>query len=165
MPSDPQATFIAHRQELLAWFTYRLRDTHLARDLVQELFIRFIEAAPAAGVQDARAYLFQIARNMLADRARQQAVRRTDNVAHEDLARIADDAPGPEQTMAQRERLAELAAVLGELPELTQQIFVRHRVWDRTYEQVAAELGISTSTVQKHLARALAHVMKRMKPN
>ncbi len=162
---DPQAAFIAHRQELLAWLTHRVKDAQVAQDLVQELFVSFVENPLAASVEDARAYLFQMARNRLVDMARQAAARQTTSVAHEDLAHVVDSAPGPDQSLAGRQRLRQLAAVLGELPPLTQRIFVLHRVHELSYQQVADELDISTSSVQKHLARALAHVMQRMRPH
>lgn len=153
MSSDPQSIFIAHRRELLAWLTYRVHDMHVAQDMLQEIFLRFIEATTAAPVQDARAYLFQMARNMLIDMARQQEARKTAAVAPEELVYIADTAPGPDQSLAE---------VLQELSPLTQDIFMRVRVQEQSYQQVADALEISTSSVQKHLARALAHAMARL---
>lgn len=163
MVSDPQLVFVTHRQELLAWLTHRVRDAHVAQDLVQELFVRFIEAAALHPVQDARAYLFQMARNLLADQARQQEARKTSSVAPEELIHVQDGAPGPDQSLAGRQRLRQLAAALQELPALTQRIFVLVRVEDLSYQQVADTLAISTSSVQKHLARALAHVMAQVR--
>lgn len=165
MASDPHLAFVAHRQELLAWITQRVRDAHVAQDLVQELFVRFIEAAAVAPVQDARAYLFQMARNLLADQARQQEVRKTASVAPEELVHVQDGAPGPDQSLAGRQRLQQLAAALEELPPLTQRIFVLVRLEDQSYQEVAEALDISTSSVQKHLARALAHAMTRLAPH
>ncbi|NIF83583.1 RNA polymerase sigma factor [Comamonas sp. Tr-654] len=162
MPSDPQSTFIAHRRELLAWLHHRVHDMHVAQDMLQEIFLRFIEVTAAAPVQDARAYLFQMARNMLVDMARQQEARKTAAVAPEELVHIEDTAPGPDQSLAGRQRLLQLAEALQELPPLTQDIFMRVRVHEQSYQQVADALDISTSSVQKHLARALAHAMARL---
>lgn len=162
MSSDPQSIFIAHRRELLAWLNQRVRNVHLAQDMLQELFLRFIETTAAVPVQDARAYLFQMARNMLIDMSRQQDARKTSAVAPEELIHIQDTAPGPDQSAAGRQRLLQLAQALQELPSLTQDIFMRVRVQEQSYQQVADALDISTSSVQKHLARALAHAMARL---
>ena len=48
---------------------------------------------------------------------------------------------------------------MSELPLRTQQIFRLNRIDGMTYVEVAHRLGISESTVQKHLARAVAHAM------
>lgn len=161
---DPRAVFITHRQELVAWLTYRVRDAQLAQDLVQELFVQFVENPTANLVQDGRAYLFRMARNLLVDIARQSASRPMTAMTDNEMASIEATSPGPEQTLAGRQQLRHLADVLAELPALTQKIFVLNRVDELSYQQVADQLDISTSSVQKHLARALAHVMQRMKP-
>ena len=80
------------------------------------------------------------------------------------IAEIPADLPGPEEITAGRERLDCLRAAIQELPERTRQIFVLHRLEELTYDQVADRLGISESSVQKHLAKALQHVMRRLKP-
>ncbi|MDH0865038.1 RNA polymerase sigma factor [Mitsuaria sp. GD03876] len=162
MLADPHFVFISHRRELLAWLTHRVRDAHTAQDLVQELFVRFLEAAARQPVQDARAYLFQMARNLLADQARQHDARKTTAVDPQDLVEVQDGAPGPDRALAGRQRLVQLTQALRELPELTQRIFVMVRVEDLSYQEAADRLDLSTSSVQKHLARALAHVMLRV---
>lgn len=149
----------------MAWLTYRVRDAQLAQDLVQELFVQFVENPAANLVQDGRAYLFRMARNLLVDIARQSASRPMATLSDDEMASIETTAPGPEQMLAGRQRLRHLAEVLAELPPLTQRIFVLNRVDELSYQQVADRLDISTSSVQKHLARALAHVMQRMKPH
>lgn len=64
--------------------------------------------------------------------------------------------------MAQQQRQA-LKQALAELPERTQQIFRLNRVEGMTHAQVARHLEISDSSVQKHLAKTLAHVIQRLR--
>ena len=81
---------------------------------------------------------------------------------HEALAEIEDDVAGLEaQAMAQQQRQA-LKQALSELPARTQQIFRLNRIEGMTHAQVARHLDISDSSVQKHLAKALAYVMQRL---
>ena len=87
---------------------------------------------------------------------------KTDSVPHEALAEIEDEVAGLEaQAMAQQQRQA-LKQALAELPERTQQIFRLNRIEGMTHAQVARHLDISDSSVQKHLAKALAYVMQRL---
>ncbi len=59
------------RPELLAWLRRRLRDADAAEDLCQETLTRFVEHAPDLREPDkARAYVFQTARNLLANHFR-----------------------------------------------------------------------------------------------
>ncbi|RMX03455.1 sigma-70 family RNA polymerase sigma factor [Corticibacter populi] len=167
MAQDPHIVFLGHRQELLAWLMRHLREREQAEDVVQELYLRYVQYASTHVIEDSRAYLFQMARNMLIDLRRQQQARPTESLGHDELVLVSapDTAPGPEQIAAARSRLRQLVACLEQLPELTQQIFLLNRVHDMSYKEVADQLGVSVSTVQKHLTRALAHVTERMKPH
>jgi RNA polymerase sigma-70 factor (ECF subfamily) len=163
---DLGGLFLAHRRELQAYLTDKLRDADVAADLTQETFLRYAERGlgDGAAVIHDRSYLYRTARNLAIDHVRQQARRRTETVADEDLARIAQDRPSPEDAAESRRSLERLRTAIEELPGRTRQIFVLGRLEDLSYRQIADRLGISESSVQKHLARALRHVMQRARP-
>jgi RNA polymerase sigma-70 factor (ECF subfamily) len=154
--------FDAHGPELRRYLRYRLRDAHMASDLVQDTFLRVIER-PETRVDDVRAYLYTIARNLLLNHKKQEARRRTDSVPHEWLGDIAADAPTPEDAADARLQLERLQRFVSELPVRTQQIFVLTRVDGLTQPEVARALSISESSVQKHLAMAIQHVTQRLR--
>ncbi|MCO2365481.1 RNA polymerase subunit sigma-70 [Pseudomonas aeruginosa] len=52
--------------------------------------------------------------------------------------------------------------IVAELPPRTREIFRLNRLEGLTHAEVARRLEISDSSVQKHLARALAHVMQAL---
>jgi RNA polymerase sigma factor (sigma-70 family) len=157
---DLKQLFLAHRGELHAYLTDRLRDRELANDLAQETFLRFAEQGGNGVIVEDRSYLYRTARNLAIDHIRRTHRHRTDVTAHADLADIAADLPGAEEVVAGRERLDRLRAAIEALPERTRQVFVLHRIEELTYAEVATRLGISESSVQKHLARALQHVVQ-----
>lgn len=152
-----------HADTLRRYLLRKVRDPQLAADLVQESFLRLAQKPSSERIDNSQGYLYRTASNLLVDHIRQEARRKTDSVPHEALAEIEDDVAGLEaQVMAQQQRQA-LKQVLAELPERTQQIFRLHRVEGMTHAQVARHLEISDSSVQKHLAKALAHVMQRLR--
>src|SRR5574343_685049 len=58
-------------QELLHFVASRVSDTQAAHDLVQEVFLRATRLANGlCGIGNRRAWLFQVARNLLIDRYR-----------------------------------------------------------------------------------------------
>lgn len=165
MVKDLRRLFLAHRRELQAYLTERLRDRDAAADLTQETFLRFAEQhAQAAVVVHDRSYLYRTARNLAIDHVRRGDRQRTESSANDDLADIPEDFPAVDRVVDARRRLDRLRAAVLELPERTRQIFVLHRIDGLTYGEVAARLGISESSVQKHLAKALRHVMRRTNP-
>ncbi|WP_018388426.1 RNA polymerase sigma factor [Ancylobacter sp. FA202] len=162
MTCDLKIAFDAHGPELRRYLRYRLDDAHMASDLVQDTFLRVIER-PETRVDDVRAYLYTIARNLLLNHKKQEARRRTDSVPHEWLGDIAADAPTPEDAADARLQLERLQRFVSELPVRTQQIFVLNRVDGLTHVEVARALSISESSVQKHLAMAIQHVTQRLR--
>jgi len=159
---DLKGLFLKHADTLRGYLARKVRDPQLAADLVQESFLRLEEKPPGERIDNSQGYLYRTASNLLIDHIRQEARRRTDSVPNEALAEIEDEVAGLEaQAMAQQQRQA-LKQALAELPERTQQIFRLNRIEGMTYAQVARHLDISDSSVQKHLAKALAYVMQRL---
>ncbi|GBU17905.1 MULTISPECIES: RNA polymerase sigma factor [Methylobacterium] len=163
MASHLEAAYLRHSPDLVRYVRRRIADDHSSADLVHDAFLRVAEQ-PLAAVQDIRAYLFQVARNLLLDQRKQAARRRTLVVAPETLAEVVDEAPSPEDAADARLRLDRLRGTVGELPFRTQQIFVLNRIDGLGYAEVARHLGISQSAVQKHLAMAVRHIAERSRP-
>ncbi|PWR21665.1 RNA polymerase subunit sigma-70 [Zavarzinia compransoris] len=150
--------FLAHGRELQRYLSRWLRDADTAADLTQETFLRFVETGPAAVLQD-RSYLFQTARNLAIDHQRQADRRRTDLTDPDVIGTLAADQPSPEAVVAARRELQRLDALLDGLPRRTREIFLLNKVEGLSYTEVASALGISESSVQKHLAKALQRIM------
>lgn len=158
--SSLKRLFTAHFRELHAYLTERLRDPETAADLAQETFLRYAERGVDGAIAHERSYLYRTAHNLAVDHVRQLASRRTESFAPEDMAHVADERPGIEAAASARQELDRLRALVAALPERTRRIFVLNRIEGLTYAQVAHRLGISESSVQKHLSMALRHVMR-----
>lgn len=68
---------------------------------------------------------------------------------------MTGESPELFDVVAAREELALLAGVLERLPAQAQRIFLLCRLEGQPHKAVAAELGISVSSVEKQLAMAL----------
>jgi RNA polymerase sigma factor (sigma-70 family) len=149
------------RPALMAFFLRRLANHAEAEDLTQEVFSRLTTMTPGE-LNQADAYIFQIAANLLRDRGRRHKVRE----AHR-FGVLASDGVGvepidPERVLAGRQALGQVAAALREAPERTRSIFLLYRVEQMKKRDIAATYGISTSAVDKHLMKAMAHLWKRL---
>lgn len=158
--------FLAHGRELQAYLTRKLRDAETAADLTQETFLRFAEqrqTSPAVPITHERSYLYRTAHNLAVDHIRQRRREQTEPVPHQDLIDIADDAPEPERIVAGGHAVGAVRTALLELPERSRQVFALVKIEGLTYREAAERLGISDSSVQKHLAAAVKHVMRRLR--
>ncbi len=122
---------------------------HTAEDLTQEAFLRVM------GRDEHNAgYLFRTAQNLAFDHLRAQKVRQ--RYADSQQLHEEDDAiAGPEASAVTDELLARYLVALQALSERTQQVFLLSRLEGMTYQQIAKHLGVSVSTVEKDMMRAL----------
>jgi RNA polymerase sigma factor (sigma-70 family) len=149
------------RPALLAYFLRRVRNPAEAEDLAHDVFLR-LAGVPLEQLRSADAYIFQIAANLLRDRARRWKVR--NDYAAAQLAAADTEEPelhpfDPERIEAARRSLATLVARLMELPQRTREIFVLYRIENVTRHNIAQAYGLSISTVEKEVARATAYLM------
>jgi RNA polymerase sigma-70 factor (ECF subfamily) len=138
-----------------------------AEDLLQELYVK-LSLRPTGPVLDARAYLYRTLDNMIVDRRRADLRRgtREEAWAGADLGEgsVADE-PTPERIVSARMQLGAVERALAALPERTLLIFRRFRLDGATQRDIAEEIGISVSAVEKHLQRAyktLADIRRRL---
>ncbi|SNT00431.1 RNA polymerase sigma-70 factor, ECF subfamily [Sphingomonas laterariae] len=148
------------RPALMSYFLKRVHDHAEAEDLTQETFTRLFGGA-AADTGFHAGYVFQVAANLLRDRARRLKVRTDHQDAVDTLYGQGVDWLDPEKLAAGRNALSRLMAGLGELPERTRTIFVLYRVENMDKRLIAESFGISASAVEKHVTRALTFLMAR----
>lgn len=148
------------RPALMSFFLKRVHDHAEAEDLTQDVFARVFGGSH--GDPDLHAgYVFQIASNLLRDRARRAKVRTDCRDAVGSLYGQGVDWLDPEKIATARDALAVLAAGLAELPERTRTIFVLYRIENIEKGLIAESFSISRSAVEKHVARAMVHLMAR----
>jgi RNA polymerase sigma factor (sigma-70 family) len=149
-----------YRPALIAFFLRRTHNHTEAEDLTQEVFIRIAGSSHEA-MRQADAYIFQVAANLLRDRARREQVR-NDYAAGARLVESAGvDMLDPHRVAAGREALALLSSGLAELPERTRQIFLLFRYEQIDQRTIAESFGISVSAVEKHIYRAMATLIAK----
>jgi RNA polymerase sigma-70 factor (ECF subfamily) len=154
-----------HRAELLRFLRARTGQAAEAEDIIQELWLR-LQAGNIGPVANGRAYLFQMANNLVLDRVRERRRRaQRDRQWAESVqlnGPVAGEvpAPGPEpqQALLEEEELHRLAAAVEALPDGARRVFRLHKVEGWSQAQVAKHLGISLSGVEKHIAVAMRHL-------
>ncbi|WP_460273883.1 RNA polymerase sigma factor [Celeribacter sp. ULVN23_4] len=159
-----QSLFLSHRRELELYLTRKMQDPEVAADLTQETFLRFMQRRndSEAVIDNVRSYLYRIAHNLMVDYLRQQGRAMVEMPGPELLEHVSDDRPDQEQTTLGRERVQQLVFALKDLPQRSRQVFILNRIEGLSYREVATRLEISESSVQKHLAKALLHVSRRL---
>lgn len=130
------------------------RGSSQAEDYLHTAFLRLEEYRRANEVQNPAGFLVRAAVNIAADEARRPHARTTEPRPIDDLIEIADAQPLADEVFAARTRLERVKEGLAQLSPRTREIFLMHRVEGMKYREIAAELGITVSAVEKHVAKA-----------
>ena len=108
--------FQQHAPEIAGYFHRRVGSPELAADLCQEVYLRLRRLERADGgapLQNPRAFLFRIARNLLIDHLRQQHARPATVALHDPALRLESEAPTPEAAASSAQTLAGVQAPPG----------------------------------------------------
>jgi RNA polymerase sigma factor (sigma-70 family) len=124
-------------------------------DLVQETYVRMYALPDFHLVESPKALLFRIAHNLAVERARRHKAQATDTVGDlETLTVFSEEAPPDEQTDARR-RFESFCAAVERLPPICRRVFVLRKVHKLSHAEISEVLGVSESTIEKHVAKGL----------
>lgn len=151
--------FLLHRQDLERFLMAKVSCPEIAADLTQEAYLRVTNRTNLDQIENFRAYLFSVANNLAIDhlRRRSRQLKRDGGELSED---VASPAPEPEVVLSDRQQIEFLEQVIYSLPPKCRQVFLLCRVDEKSYAEVAEQLGISARTVESHMRKALDHIRK-----
>ncbi|WP_343667738.1 RNA polymerase sigma-70 factor [Chitinophaga sp.] len=141
--------------EVLHRYAYTiLKDNDEAKDVVQIIFMQLWEKRDSISInQSVRAYLYTATHNHCLNRikSRQTRQRYYDHFAtREEWTTTAS-----EDQLNFRELKKEVLQAMETLPEKCREIFYKSRFEEKTYPEIAKELGISLKTVEGQMGKAL----------
>ena len=140
----------AHERELRSFLRHRLGDDHAAEDVLQDVFVKAMRQGQAfCALQSPRAWLFQVARNALVDRARTLH-------PHEPLTdELPQAAALQSEPVAGVDALAEcMASALSELAPRDAAILRQCDLQGMTQREFAQAHGLSLAAAKARLLRA-----------
>lgn len=162
-PHDLSALVRDHAPDLQQFLTRRLGCVDTAKDLLQDTFLRVLQNKPGEVLSNPRAFLFRVAANLLIDHHRRQQHRATvtlDDPEHP--LDQADQRPSIETVVWSKQQVAHLTRAIEELPPKCRQVFLLIKFHHFTHAEVATKLGISQSTVVKHMIKAVDFCRSRL---
>ena len=161
-PTTPlEEAYLAHRERLLRFLRAR-GGGESAEDLMQELWLR-LAAAPDPAAACGLGYMMRAADRLMIDRYRSERQATLRDKAWSEAQPGMDDGiaptPDPERDLVARQEVARVERALAELGPRAAAILRRHRIDGLTQREVAAEFGVSLSTVESDLRRAYARIV------
>ncbi len=163
---DEKARFLSQLAErygpaLERFLTRKLDNPADAAEVAQETFVRLYRLEHPDQLDNARAFLFQVASNLAVDQLRRRQLHfrflkaESREIGEGEIPENLADIASPEQIVSSREKLARIYAAVDALPEKCRQAFLLHRTAGLSYGDIARELGVSVSSVEKYILQAL----------
>jgi len=146
---------------LVNFLASRFVPSQEASEIAQDAFLK-LHATDTTQISSPKRYLFRIATNLAIDFLRKQ--NRHETAAHTPLTEteLVDPAPGPEQDITNKQAYEELCKAALDLPPKCQQVFILQKFYGLSHAEIAAEMGISKNTVERHMVKALDFCRKRL---
>ena len=152
----------------------RVPDVRDAEDVFQDVFYELVRAYRAAEkIEQVSAWLFRVARNKITDLFRK---RRPGSTVDQGDSRsseggdplnweetLASGDAGPEDALLQSLLADELEQALAELPDEQQFVFVANEMEGRSFQEIAAETGVSVNTLLSRKRYAVLHLRRRLR--
>ncbi len=150
------------RPALVAFFRRRCGNAAEAEDLTQDVVLRALTHARWTSEEQARGYIFKIAINRWRDRGRRLLTHAVETDWNDDQVQGVTDEISLDRVLFGQEEVRVISKALDEMEERTRDVFVLCRLEQMKQTEIAEALGISISSVEKHLVKALALVSSRM---
>lgn len=174
--SDKKSQFLnqlvaSQGSSLQRFLARKLENPADAAEIAQEAFLRIYRLREPEKLDNARAFLFQVASNLAVDHLRRRSLHyrflKSEKV-HSPEGEPTDSNAGaasPEQIISARERLSLIYQAIDGLPIRCRQAFMLHRNSGLSYSQIARELDVSVSSVEKYILQALKECRRALASN
>lgn len=151
--TDVDDLFRSHHAWLRGRLLRRLSDHGEADDIASETFLQLTEDGGRSQILEPRAFLSTIAKRILIKLWQRQDLEK----AYADTLRHLPEAAAlsPEEHSILVQAICQIDRALESLPLPVKTAFLLSRLDGLTYPQIAAHMGISLATVERHMKRAL----------
>ena len=166
---DPAAVFERYRRQLLAFISRRVGPGIDSEDVLQEVFLRFLQADAVHPVAQVAAWLFRVARNRIIDTGRKRresalpvVTDDDDTLLYEVTDFLIDEDQSPEMELIRSMIWEEMTAVLDELPPEQREVFWLTEAEGFSFRELSEDMGIPMATLLSRKHYAVKHLRRRL---
>jgi RNA polymerase sigma factor (sigma-70 family) len=166
-PKEPwekglEALYRKYAQTLRRFLARRHVQREDVPDIVQETYFRVLKSGELERIRHPRAFLLRVAHNVALNAAKRRRTAGDYDAMDVADVELEDEQPSHYRRLKAEQELTIVRAALTELSPKCREVFVLNRFEHRTYAEIAGELGLSVSMIEKYVSQALAHLRKRL---
>lgn len=137
-------------------------------DVAQEAYLRAYVAEQRQSIEQPKAFLFRIAKNLALTRLSRKSRRITDYIEEAGESVVVDTSPASDEELEAQQSFGLYCEAVAALPEKCRQVFLLRKVHGLSHKEIGERLGLSISSVEKYLREGIlacrAHVTDHEAP-
>lgn len=155
--------FVEQQGPLKSFISRFIRRPQDIDDIAQETFVRAFLAEKKGEIQHPKAYIYRVARNLAFETLTKKSTQLTSYIEDSCDPALLQSGENVEDSMIVTEKFGRVKAAIAEMPPQCQRVFIMHKVYGFKYREISQQLGISVSTVEKHIMTGLKKCRQSVK--
>jgi RNA polymerase sigma factor (sigma-70 family) len=132
-------------------------------DVAQEAYLRAYVAEQRQSIEQPKAFLFRVARNLALTRLSKKSRRITDYIEEAGEIVVAGVGPASDAELEAQQCFGLYCEAVAALPEKCRQVFLLRKVHGLSHKEIAERLGLSISSVEKYLREGILTCQAHLK--
>jgi RNA polymerase sigma-70 factor (ECF subfamily) len=146
---------LVHEQALRSYLRRAFPIVTDIDNVIQETFVRVLEAQRSTPIENVRGYLFATARNQALALIRRREIVSIDSITEIEALDISTDEPGVPERVGLKLEIELLNQAIQSLPERCRAVLTLRKIEGLSQREIAARLGISEHTVEAQVGNGM----------
>ncbi len=149
--------------EVLCQYAFSIfKNLEEAEDVVQQVFYKLWDQRESIEINTSvKSYLYRMVHNDCMNRIKQQKLHSEHNFSY--ILEKGSRANNIDDSVSMNELQRLIDQAISELPPRCREVFMKSRIEQLSYAQIADQLGISTNTVESQMVKALRSLRLQLK--
>ena len=151
---------LKYYDELIYFALKQVGDKEKAKDIIQETYSKVLEIKEKFKINNERAYLYKIAKNIVINQALENQKLQT--TIYEENIHLSPISEQPEEILIQEDQEKVFMQIINDLPQRAKEAFILYTIDGYSRKEIAQILGVSSNAVEKLIKRATIKVEEEL---
>lgn len=145
--------FLQNQASLRNYISRFMVSAHEIDDVSQETFLRAYKAEQKTIIEQPKAFLFRVAKNMMLSEFSNKTRKMIDYVEDFEQSSLYSGEDKLEDSVIAQQKLGVYCEAIASLPPKCRQVILMKKVYGLSYKEIARRLGVTVSAVEKQLIK------------
>ncbi len=153
--SAVSTAFLLNQDFLKRFLARFFSESQDIEDVAQEAYLRAYVAEQHKEIEQPKAFLFRIARNLALTKLKEKSKKITDYLEESGASVVIECGAAADSEVEALESLGLYCEAVAALPEKCRQVFLLRKVHGLAHREIAERMSLSVSSVEKYLHRGI----------